>query len=136
VSAFTDPVRNKAVQSLFNRERSRRIIACCKIRKRLPGSMLSTLPYELQVMILDNLDRPAMEKLFSVFDVRIGSRYWRFRTLRYARFEIEQIPENEAVDWEFLCLGAETLLKTHHGLINRRRIMYILDDVKRRRIGA
>ena len=97
------------------------------IFRAIPSQHIS---YEIRVIILDLVrDWHDAENLIVAGGWEALDDYWR------KRFPSELIIEMDAVDsdvdWMFLCLETGRLQRTCHGLINRQRILKVLETTKR-----
>lgn len=68
------------------------------------------LPIELCYLILDLLDHSDVKNCLKALEWSIPESYWR-QQIGGLVFEHEDVPATVSLDWEFLCLGAERLLR-------------------------
>jgi len=92
------------------------------------------LPTDIRFIILDLLKEPKdILNILVAFkwQWQIPDLYWRSRFPKDILFEFDEIiTSKKELDWQYLCLRAEELLETCHGLRNRRRIMRVLEGTK------
>lgn len=92
----------------------------------------SNIPLDIKILIMGYLSPKDAENMLTAFQWVIPDSYWQSRFPRTLIFEIESlIASSKYLDWQYLCLQAQSLLETSHELRNRRRILNILEGTKR-----
>lgn len=89
------------------------------------------LPADIQWLIMGYLDYKSIPCALRAFGWILSDKYWYQRLPRGRLiFEVEDI-EFGKVDWQFLCLGVEKLLKWSPELLNRQRVLLLLHKAKK-----
>jgi hypothetical protein len=131
VFAIRDPVNIPEVQDLIRKS----IENCSKERMNQMSQKRCSLflkylesgfPLDIQCLILDHLSYIDIQNVLVALGWQIPDSYWRGRFPKDIIFEIEELASTADVAWQFLCLGAEQLLESSHGLLNRQRIFRVL----------
>lgn len=99
-------------------------------RAKLVNVGQTGVPIELQMIIIGALDATSdVRNVLSAFDWQLPDTYWWARFPKETVFEYENLVGVD-LDWKYACLGAEDLLKTSHGLRNRKRILEELKEIQ------
>lgn len=80
------------------------------------------------------LYRPFSEYTYPVlvFGWQMPDAYWYYRLRKVIFFEFNDLEiASGDVDWQFVCLESERLLKHSHQLLDRQHILEILEETKR-----
>jgi hypothetical protein len=103
------------------------------LHSSLHGTRLSlcNLPYDIRCLISDHLHYSHLETLLTATGWRINDQYWRSRFPWEILFEAEELDYEVGLDWQRLCLRGEELIENEFGLLNRARILQILQETKR-----
>lgn len=101
-----------------------------KIRHKKPllqNCLPTRFPLDIQYIILDLLDRRELARVKKVMHWPIGEHYWRHRAPRTLLYELRDVPKDDnRVNWEYLCLGAEKLLAFNQQLTSRVKVFDLL----------
>lgn len=141
--ALRDPIHIPAIRDLIQKSTKRPVRARTKRKTRswyshpliiepLESSLSSfDLPLDIKYIILDLLNHADIRNALVALGWRIPDQYWRRRFPKDIIWEIEELtaPSTDVV-WEYLCLEAELLLESLHGLMNRQRIIQVLRGTK------
>ncbi|KAL2867151.1 uncharacterized protein BJX67DRAFT_353204 [Aspergillus lucknowensis] len=96
---------------------------------------LVSVPYEVRLQILEELwEGPVdIQNALEAFGWRMVDSFWKGMFPKDIVFEYYDLGrQDHGVDCLFLCLTGRRLLKSCHGLWNRRRIIRLLEKVKGR----
>lgn len=92
------------------------------------------LPLDIQFAILDHLTEwPNTTNALAAFHWQLPESYWKLRLPRKILYEFDELlPKDQDHDlgWKYLCLGAEKLMATSYGLLNRQRIFRVLEGAR------
>lgn len=103
-------------------------------QQRLQQSVASQIPLEIAILIIETISRISTkdtENVLSAFGWRLPDRYWQSRCKKDLIFEFDYlIQADKPVDWQYLCLRAEEVLKDHYALKSRDRILRLLRRIK------
>ncbi|XHG06785.1 hypothetical protein AWENTII_009965 [Aspergillus wentii] len=118
-----DPVNITEIRDLVDEARRRLMM--------LPKAALISAPIDVQCLIADCIDSQRdLNNMLVAFRWQLPDAYWRGRFPEDIIFEYDGF-KNEQIDWQYLSRGVEQLLKTCQGLRNRRRILRLLDGIKK-----
>lgn len=141
-----NPVLNRAIEPYLSPAKEFNLNAKLKrnisIRKRRndqvkpvanpgpPPARLNGTSILLKILygILHYLDIYEAHDLLEAIRWQIPDAYWRGQLMNNPLFfEVQKLTPRPAVNWRALCYRCESLAETDDGLINRRRILQILD---------
>ena len=129
-----DPLHALTIQKIIRESKSRAIknesLESEQIHSKVPLCVMTRLPPEIQYMFLDLLDYKDISKVRKAVRWPTDDAYWCTRAPRTILFELQDVPKDSSVDWEYLCLQAEKLLEEQAGkLLNRQRLLKHVEDI-------
>jgi hypothetical protein len=143
VFALRDPMHIPAIHDLMQKSikhrtgermkrKTRRWSSHSFITKYVKSfSSSSGLPLDIKYIILDYLNHTDTRNVLMALKWRIPDQYWRGRVPKDIIWEIKELAASPTdVAWQDLCLEAELLLESLHGLLNRQRIIQVLRGTK------
>ncbi|KAL1964720.1 hypothetical protein VTN77DRAFT_6746 [Rasamsonia byssochlamydoides] len=112
------------------------------------GPFGTDLPLDIQYLVLDQLDGRDIAALHAAFTGRfkwrVSDLYWSRRAPRALIYEIQDLLDNPPdnsnnksadidieIDWEYLCLHAEELVRTSEDVRNRQRLMRMIESTQK-----
>ncbi|KAL2006514.1 hypothetical protein VTN00DRAFT_9182 [Thermoascus crustaceus] len=101
-----------------------------RVASRNESNVIFTVALDVKLLFLDYLDHKAIRNTIAALGWEIPDSYWRSRFPKDLIFEVEEIGTRE-IDWQYLFLKIESLLKNSDALLNRRRIMKVLEGTKK-----
>lgn len=93
------------------------------------------LPAELILLIMDQLSNSREIRyllwVFPHWDLLIPRSYWRTRFVKDLMLDYKEVPSLDVLDWKGLYFQIDEVFEKSHGLRNRKRIMKVLEKVKK-----